>query len=303
MQIDADSQPESKLLLSAVIPISRMAGRLENFESWIYQAVNSGQVELVLVHDIQDDETKIELDRIVSKIKSRNTQLIEGYFGNPGSARNYGSKHCNGLWIAYWDSDDVPLWENVIMAIQNAGPAEVLIGEFKLVNLDKSSVRIRLRENVVDSIIEYPGIWRMAFHHSLLARTKFPELRMGEDQVMLAGLDLFSLKLKTIRTEFYNYQTGSDYQLTKNRKAIQDLSKSMSLTWKLARKQNEQNLVLSTSLFCSQLITAFKKGTFMTRLTALKFALTGMLEGKRESAPQLLVTLFHVIKIKNAKMK
>jgi hypothetical protein len=303
MQIDAGSQPESKFLLSAVIPISRMAGRLENFESWIYQAVNSGKVELVLVHDIQDDETKIQLDRIVSKFKNRNTQLLEGYFGNPGAARNYGSKHCNGLWITYWDSDDIPLWENVIMAIQNAGPAEVLIGEFNLVYLDKSSVRIRLRENVIDSIIEYPGIWRMVFHHSLLARTRFPELRMGEDQVMLAGLDLFSQKLKTFRTEFYNYQTGSNYQLTKNRKAIQDLSKAMNLTWRIARKQDKQNSVLSTSLFCSQLITAFKKGTFMTRLTAFKFALTGMFEGKRQSAPQLLPTLAHVIKIKNAKLK
>ncbi len=301
MQTDAGSQPESKFLLSAIVPISRMAGRLANFESWIYKAVSSGKIEIVLVHDIQDEETKIQLDRIVGKIKLRNVQLLEGYFGNPGAARNFGSKHCNGLWITYWDSDDVPLWENVIMSIQSAGSAKVLIGEFNLVNVDKGRVRIRLKENVVDSIIEYPGVWRMVFHNSLIARTKFPELLMAEDQVMLAGLDLFSHELKTFNTEFYNYQIGNSYQLTKNRKAIQDLSQAMYFTWRISRKQDGQNLILTISLFCSQLVSALKKGTFKTRYTSLKLALCWIYEAKRESAPQILPTLIHVIRIKNAK--
>lgn len=301
MQVDADSQRESKFLLSAVIPISRMAGRLANFESWIYQAVDTGIIELVLVHDIQDDETRIQLEHIVSEINPRNVQLLEGYFGNPGAARNFGSKYCNGLWISYWDSDDIPHWNNVIMAIQSSGSAEVLIGKFNLVNLDKSSVRVRLRENVIDSIIEYPGIWRMVFHNSLIGQINFPELRMAEDQVMLAGLELFSKQIKTFQTEFYFYQKGNSYQLTKNMKAIQDLTQAMNLTWKISRMQSKQNLKLTLSLFCSQLITSLIKGTFKTRCTALKLALCGIFEVKSESAQQFLFTLIHVIKIKNAR--
>ena len=298
---DIGASPEFRSVLSAVIPITKMAGKLANLESWIYQAANSGQVQLILVHDIQDIETKIELDYILDKIKHTDTQLLEGHFGNPGAARNHGVLHCDGEWVTFWDSDDIPSWENILTAIFNANGAEALIGEFNLLNLDKSILHIKHREDIVDSIIEYPGIWRMVFHNSLLKRIKFPELLMGEDQVMLAGMNLLTLRVKIFDLEFYNYQVGNNYQLTENKRAIQDIKKAIESTWEISQRQANQNLILTQSLLYSQVITAFKKGTLPTKFSVLKLCLTNFFWSGQKTNLDNLLRFLHVVRIKNEK--
>ena len=301
LESDLGEYPESQYVLSAVIPISRMAGRLDNLESWIYKAAKSGKIQLILVHDIQDHGTKIELARIIEKVGYVNTQLLQGHFGNPGAARNHGSAHCKGNWVAYWDSDDIPLWENILVAISNAGDAEILIGEFNFLNSDKSIERLHLKENLIDSLIEYPGIWRMAFRNSLLERTRFPELLMGEDQVMLAGINIFAREIKEFNFEFYNYQVGNNHQLTKSKNAIQDIGQAIKFTWEISKEQENLNLILTKSLLCSQVITAFKKGTVTTRLSVVKFFIsTRFKRGNRLSLGTIPIFL-HVIRIKREK--
>ena len=47
---------EIHTLIGAVVPMTRMAGRLENLESWLSIAVENN-IGIVIVHDIQDEET------------------------------------------------------------------------------------------------------------------------------------------------------------------------------------------------------------------------------------------------------
>lgn len=259
-------------VLTVIVPIGNMAGQLQFIESWLLDVENY-PFEVVLVHDQTFLGVGAELEELLKKFDSARIILVEGIYGNPGSARNAGLDIATGQWIAFWDSDDNPSIENIWKAIQEADAQdEILIGEFTV--FDLKSLAFRASTKILDSLNSVamnPGIWRMIFRSKTIGTTRFPSLKMGEDQVFLSYLGFASRRLRFIESIFYQYNFGSPSQLTKSRKVLRELPLASGLIFDHATRAPKKETIFDLQLFHRQQITIIKKGDYLLKLGALRF--------------------------------
>lgn len=102
--------------LTCVVPVSRLSNIYQELIRIIDSAIAS-RVHLILVHDIQDEESGRLLNSILENRTNAFIEIHSGVFGNPGSARNYGMKFVRTRWVAFSDGDDVPQFENMIALV------------------------------------------------------------------------------------------------------------------------------------------------------------------------------------------
>ena len=171
-------------ILTAVIPVTRMASRLENLENTLLQC-RDNRVKVVLVHDVQDGQTGPELQNLVHKITISHSPfitLIERYCGSAGLARNLGRNFVNTEWIAFWDSDDIASVREFLQMVIEAKEHndQLAIGGYRV--LDSSSKLpisiggyIEKKANREAEIFLNPGLWRWAFQNELINSIKFQD--------------------------------------------------------------------------------------------------------------------------------
>lgn len=261
-----------QILLSVIVPIGDMAKRLQFVESWLKQ-VKKYSLEIILVHDQTFLYVGTELKELVQSVDTSKVILIQGVFGNPGSARNAGLEIATGNWVGFWDSDDTPNIENIFSAIKIAQESdEILVGNFSVLDTKTMKYRTPIKNvNGINSVAMNPGIWRMIFRRQTVSDTKFPSLRMGEDQVFLSCLNFGMRKLRFVESIFYQYNLGGSSQLTKSRKALKDLPLASAIILEHAKKAQRKQSIFDMQLFFRQQITVMKKGNFLLKLSIFKF--------------------------------
>jgi glycosyltransferase involved in cell wall biosynthesis len=191
-----------------------MAGRLTFVEAWLAE-IPEEKVEVFLVHDVQDENTSDELRSLILKQNNPNIFFSEGIFGTAGQARNSVLNLCNGQWIAFWDSDDVPNLANILKAIDIS--FDVIIGEFLVQGLNGEHEINRHGDNYKHSLTRLsfqPGIWRILFKKEVITAIRFPSFKMGEDQDFLAQIKWDKAKVKFDSSTFYTYNLGHEFQTT-----------------------------------------------------------------------------------------
>jgi glycosyltransferase involved in cell wall biosynthesis len=203
-------------LLSVVIPISKMAGRLQNFQKTYSNICKENEIQIVLIHDLQDSETGVELARIMGPRPNPNVIFLEEFIGSPGGARNLGLKHVQGTWINFVDSDDLycPIrLMNVIREDETADYSAV-ISNYETVDSVTNVISPQAHNESLTKIAIRPGIWRWTFRAELVREIKFSPLSMGEDQKFL--YQFFQEKRKILFSNdcTYQYAINQDFQLT-----------------------------------------------------------------------------------------
>lgn len=261
-----------QMLLSVIVPIGDMAGRLQFVKSWLNQ-VNKYSVEVILIHDQTFLDVGTELKQLVRTVNSSKVILIQGVFGNPGSARNAGLDIATGDWVGFWDSDDTPNVKNIFEAIKISQQYdEILVGKFAVFDIKTMEQRIPIkRVNRINSVAMNPGIWRMIFRRSTISEMRFPSLRMGEDQVFLSNLNFGIRKLRFFESIFYQYNLGGTSQLTKSTLALKDLPLASALILDHAKKAQRKQSVFDLQLVFRQQITIIKNGDFKLKVSIFKF--------------------------------
>jgi len=239
--------------LSIIVPIARMAGKLQYLKTWISSSVGTDSI-IVLVHDIQDFDTGIELREFIDSIDSKQVVFVEKFFGSPGLARNAGLEKVVTEWCCFWDSDDIPNLEVTLSNIHNAKlDTDVIISNFKSKGTGEATT-IDHHSNL-DYVAMNPGIWRMVFKTEVIKQHKFLDLRMGEDQIFLLDVDLSNLKIEFSKKVSYVYCTEQEGQLT-NQPELNSL-RAMSIIQQSVKdssyKFNEFLTIVYMRLFLSSL--------------------------------------------------
>ena len=220
-------------ILSVIIPITRMAGRLANLEK-TFEECPEEKVEFILVHDEQDSVTQIELEALLSKFKDINIRLFRKTFNSPGLARNYGVQHSTGSWFCFADSDDLPHISNLIRTTvdaENLG-ANVGLGNMLVVNGDhekllESTYLCNRRRQSIATFALNPAFGRFVFRSEEFNSVTFPKIKMGEDQVYVANTNFLDFEIYFSNLLLYTYFIDLPDQATKNKASLNELPNAL----------------------------------------------------------------------------
>lgn len=255
-------------LLSVVVPVTRMANRLQNLTQWL-ETVREQAIEIIVIHDIQDLDTSFQIRTIVAQFDQLNLQFIEGEYGSPGMARNAGIKLATGEWLAFWDSDDIPEVINVFASIKNCSISntDFIIGNFIECN-ELTGVKVKhiLGKKLLIDIGLNPGLWRFIFKRNTLNDLQFSDLLIAEDQEFLARYMTRERVGYVSDNFFYTYFIGGNYHLTKKQEALDCMINAQLITLKIMRLSKPANSDLLALFFTRQFLTTLKYSLFRYKL-------------------------------------
>lgn len=249
--------------LTAIVPVSRMAGRLENFNKWLPSVLELG-ITVVIVHDKQDSETGPELRNSINSINSENIIFLEETFNSPGLARNAGLDICNSEWVCFWDSDDIVHSQSIFRTLNDPNKEfDVLCGQYEEIShFSKSTLRIT---NNVSQLMKAPGIWRLVIKRDSIGEVRFRNFSMAEDQIFLWEMGLYNLDIEFSKELFYGYQKGSPLQATSDQRKINSILDVVNflLTERIPANLNHRNYLVRR--LC---LTLIKRGSIEKKFPA-----------------------------------
>jgi len=260
------------MLLSVVIPIGNLERDYENLKSIINSAPKNG-VELVLVLDTAEKSAFKQLGELCKTEKLRHYKILDCGERNPGSSRNLGIKAADGKWIMFCDSDDMPIFSNLLNEISQTNDVyDIVIGSF----LSENNFGKKIPKSLIESdsptnwylISLNPGLWRWLIRKNLIEHITFPKLSIGEDQFFLIKLLSATTQIRFTSEFFYVYRTNIQGSLTNDKTKIADLSKNIELEISYMRAINSQNSTANSMIF-RQIVTLFKNGNIRLKLLAV----------------------------------
>lgn len=216
---------ESTTSLSAIVPITNYFQHKNNIEKIINHCL-SKSIELILVLDKQSNESHEDLIKLIKPLKEHGI-VLQSDSGNPGGARNTGIDSARSDWITFWDCDDEPQVDQVIELISTpkSSDFEVLVGSYQTRNLGNQKVSTRAANEAKWEVKLglNPGIWRFVFRRDVIREIRFPEARMGEDQIFLQRI--FSTDPEVMLSDdiTYIYRVNVPNQLTGEHSNLKDL--------------------------------------------------------------------------------
>ena len=282
-------------LLTVVVPIYRMAGRLANFRSWI-GLIDENLVQVLLIHDGPNNETSQELKEILIDSEKYRIEIIEVSVGSPGLARNEGLCRAKGRWVIFWDSDDLPIVKNVIETLAEADESvEIICGCFETINVTNGSTSvIEYHQNdsldlKLSKISMQPGIWRFIFRIDVLKGLEFEGMKLAEDQIFLLDSKLLKRKVLFTNRVFYKYFVGDILQITNDETLISELRYSWQAIF-MRTKTYEGDKSFHMMLLIKLCLTLFKRGSLTIQVFTI-FSLIKMFVQYPVVMPKTLLTL------------
>lgn len=288
-------------LLSAIVPVSNMAGKLGILQSWLSQ-IDKYPMEVILVHDYKDRDTETELNLMLETINNANIKLFTVEFGSPGLSRNFGLSKTVGCWIVFWDSDDLPHVDMVMRVLlsESFNNFQAIIGEFTSYNLNSDlSKKHILAENHYEAIALMPGLWRFIFKKKALTNIQFQKILMAEDQIFIMEFFAINKNITTIHQDFYTYFVGVKNSLSSNRNAIKDLEISLKWTGNHIKVNFNNNNFVACIMFARQTISALKHGELRLKLFAFWNFIQNLFIQNPNDSFLIFKGIFKVLKAKN----
>jgi glycosyltransferase involved in cell wall biosynthesis len=263
-------------LLSIIVPVTQMAGKLENLRSWV-SLCDPEQVQILIVHDNRDQETGRELTTIIES--SEACTLIDGRFGSPGIARNAGLSKSLGKWVMFADSDDFVFTCEALSLLMNPleESVEVVCGSYMETSCKNSEEhRFDVLGESINSIIIKPGLWRFILRSDIAHKNPFRDFMMAEDQVYLIENKVYSRNIFFSEKIIYNYFVDNPSQATSNRKRINDLRRSIPYLIHLKHSCINMNVKQIDLAIISQTLTLLRRGSISSKFIGIILFLSNL---------------------------
>lgn len=261
MNLEMNSRTRQNVLVSIVVPIFNMAGRLQNLYKWLPEAEALG-FQVVLVCNCCSDSTRSELEEFIKLNRLENVTVQECNVPGPGIARNYGKRFCKGEFTLFWDSDDIGHPNLVREAVSAQSDFDILVcaSDYEhLPSVSKSSVE-SCSLNKLENFSSNPGLWRCVFRTNGIAEIEFGDSKMGEDQVFIARLLTYNPRIVFNSKIIYTYIYGSSHQLTASNRNIAGLLRSARITEDLIEDTPAKYMKITTTFTLRMTITGIKRG-------------------------------------------
>ena len=265
--------PTQKPHVSIVIPVSNMAGRLQNLEKSI-KATDPTIFQIIVVHDFRGADTSFELKELINRVNNGHIELYEGKFGSAGKARSEGMIHATGKYLVFWDSDDVGYPEQIVKVIEETDwcSNSAVASSFEVVNRysSKNHSFTEDKNRNLSLLASYPGLWRWIFLREDV-QVDFTSLSMGEDQLFLVQ-NLQNIKFTFSKKITYQYYLGIENQSTGtfDKRKSNDLRVVFSKVRKIEKTSEGEYKALISRMVISQALTLLKYSSPGEKLVYLR---------------------------------
>jgi hypothetical protein len=261
------------------------------------------ELESKLEYKVVFDERNNEVSRKNLKILERHipqAQLIRGYFGSAGAARNAALPKVTTKWFSFCDSDDHLYVSSYLKILEDVKhqEIEICVSSFQTISRDGRVIHkiIDLKKNQKELLFEMgknPGIWRYIFLSSKFSQIRFPELSMGEDQAYLSSIFQTYRSIHFSNRETYRYSIASQDSLTSNKTYISDLEESIRIC-----KSNfleGEFLGFQAVMVIRQSLTLVKFGSIPKKIFAVRELIQFMIKMDKISFPRKAYFFFKAI--------
>jgi glycosyltransferase involved in cell wall biosynthesis len=266
-------------ILSVIIPVGEMAGRLEQLEVTLISSQNEN-IEWILVHDHFDEVTCSEIDSLVDRCSPKGKVIrLETEIRGVGNARNTGLLAASGDWICFIDSDDEAeidqYWNMMLLAEKN--DKNFAIGEFaRKVSEETTEIR-RIKSRVKNSgylneVSKNPGLWRWLIRRERLGLTVFDSVPMGEDLLFIKKLNPRMDEILPFSEMVYTDHCAIPGQATNNEEALRAIPSSFRIALEIDRSTQPQHYLSRKITFRLGLSTLKRKpSVFVLQTLATEF--------------------------------
>ena len=261
-------ESKNQYLLSVIIPISRMAGRLQNFANTMTNLYMENEIQVILIHDIQDLRTGPEIRDLLELHPSESVTLVEKHIGSPGGARNLGLNYVKGSWVNFVDSDDIfnPFELLKILKILGSMEINALISNYETMDSVTNSVNLNENKKSWSKVAFRPGLWRWTFLTQSIGSTRFSNLSMGEDQKFLYEFCQRKQEIHFTELTTYRYTTNQEFQLTNRNKPKRDLLQVLSEIMQIRRSSQTNFDVFTETMIIKLFISSIIHSTLRNKL-------------------------------------
>ena len=261
--------------ISAVIPVTKMAGKLKNLEETIVNSADT-HIEIIIVHDIRDKDTSSEILKLIDG--RSNVKFLEGRYGSAGKARNAGIELANSKWICFWDSDDLPNIKNIGKLINKTekDKNDLGYGSFELMmtrDKKKSVFHKHQRKTEIISINRFPGLWRWVFKRNLVDNNRFLEYRLGEDITFLCRLISLGGNISKFEGTVYQYTVGDKNQATQLWKESDSIAPVLKFIHSITRGGIFNNESKITKIAFWQTLSSIRKDNMKNKVYSIFYLL------------------------------
>lgn len=255
--------------IGIVVPVRRMAGQLQNLETWLTTCLSFPQISVYLVHDWGDEQTWEELHELVIKLGNKNIILSQCRAGNPGGARNFGLQQSNDDYLIFWDSDDVGYVNRIVDVLETTPGKDVIICNFEMEFPGLPDRIVNKHYGEFRQVYKNPGLWRFLFKREYLENILFDELNMGEDQLFLERLAILNSEYHFSETIIYSYVVNRVGSLTAS-KNVTDLKMVVAEGFGILLNQPQESFTFVKSLLTRQCLTLIRYGNIDEKIFGIK---------------------------------
>ena len=213
-------------MITAIVSVGDFSRDHENLQNIINSCVGHN-IQLIIVDD--SNNFSIENKREFLKSAHKKLIIIESSKRSPGGARNTGFEYALGKTVIFWDSDDQPDINNIISMNSKLlhSKNDLMVGGFNYMQEGVLKKYVSPATNTY-KLIKNPGIWRVLFKREFIAKVKFLECRIGEDQIFLANVLDMKRNIGIYDKNVYNYNQTKN-GITSSTAVINDLKKTLSI--------------------------------------------------------------------------
>lgn len=262
-------------LLSVIVPVAMGREPYTKLFSWL-PTVAGRDLEVIVVLDAFAHSVSPKFLGAINNLESSQLKVIQGSFGSPGKARNFGLAHATGTWVTFWDSDDLPNIDAFLEMVAQAHSQkfEVAVGSFTWHSDTepreaKTFINPENINELISSIGRTPGIWRFAAKRELI-EAPFSTLQMAEDQDFLLANKFLSRKVFISTENVYEYFTGSGIHQTSSPENFKDLRIALQLTYRHFTNASDKRIrELSAAFWFQQFGSNLKYGSGLSRVKTL----------------------------------
>ena len=280
------SSYKQEILVTVVVPIHNVEGKLENLLIWLPKAIELGFEVILVCNGCVDNSFKV-LETFLKSCTNRKTKLLEIKEVGPGQARNEGLKISNGKFTVFWDADDLGNPSKLLEALNENGTSDLVIGAYSVTSAKKHVPRSKpqpLPPPDLNTFALNPGLWRCIFRTSSIKGIEFGMTRMGEDQVFISRFLATNPEIYFSKQNLYTYTIDYAGQLTSIKRYMRGLIESTGNIRDLIYSASTKYQKILIVFYLRQSMTGIKKGEIRVKAIMLANLIKFLLSKKSKGS-------------------